>query len=79
MRLRDYWLLFSRFPIFENGQEKGNSNSRFYAGPESQHGRRVAKKKKDKKKTTARAFTLIRKGNTVDGSPKKKKKGKKRQ
>ena len=88
-------------PFLKEGQEK-DINSHFYADPESQHGRRVAKKrarkrqqpdnwcfyadpesqhdrrvakKKDKKKTT-RVFTLIRKVNTVDGSPKKKDKKK---
>ena len=53
----------------KKGQEKDN-NSRFYADPESQHIWRVAKKR------TTCAFTLIRKVNTFDGSPKKKDKKK---
>ena len=46
-----------------------DNNWRFHADPESQHGWRVAKKK-DKKKATTCAFTLIRKVNMVDRSPK---------
>ena len=53
----------------KKGQEKDN-NSRFYAGLESQHSRQVAKKK-GKKKATTPAFMLVRKVNTLDGSPKK--------
>ena len=69
------------------GHQKKDNNSRFYADPESEHVREVTKKDSNshfyadpegqhvqvvaKKKTSTRAFTLIRKVNTVDGSPKK--------